>query len=294
MRREMDRRRRILPVTCLCLMATAACRTDPAMIRLMESRRIVADLHVQFTKAADAANRAVMADTDERSTTFARDADQAKQAVQAGVETLAPLLQGLRYDEEARLLQDFAATFTEYRALDRRILDLAVENTNTEAERLSYGAALEAADAFSDALEPLGREGVARDRWRAQAWAATAVARVREIQAIQAPHIASESDAAMGSLEQRMASAEAAARTALQTLTPLVAPAARGALIAASAALDRFARINTEIISLSRRNTDVRSLALTLNDKGKLTAECDERLRALGEALSKRQIGGTR
>jgi hypothetical protein len=41
------------------------------------------------------------------------------------------------------------------------------------------------------------------------------------------------------------------------------------------------------IIALSRRNTNVRSLALSLDEKRKLTGPCEETLRALQAALSK-------
>ncbi len=272
--------------------AAVGCSTSPAMDRHLEARRIAAELQVHFTKAAGAANKAVMADTDERSAAFARDAEQSTQAVQAGIDALRPLLEGLRYSEETQLLQEFSARFTEYRELDRRILALAVENTNLKAQRLSFGPAQEAADAFRDALEAL--PAAAGDRWRVQALVNGAVARVREIQAIQSPHIASDSDATMTSLEERMAAAEAGARAALDALSPLLPASTRPRFAAARAHLDRFVGVNAEIVILSRRNTNVRSLALTLNDKGRLTEACDERLQALQEALGKRQLGGTR
>ncbi len=293
MRKNTAGRRWAHLMVAIILMATVGCRTSPAMVRHMEARRIAAELRVHFTQATDAANKAVMADTDEMSTAFARDAEQAKQAVEAGITALAPEIQSLRYAEETQLLQEFAAKFAEYRELDRRILDLAVENTNLKAQRMEFGPAQETADAFRDALESLA-PGDATNRWRVQASVATAVARVREIQAIQAPHIASDSDTTMTSLEQRMAASEAAARAALETLAPLVGVAARARLAEARSDLDRFMGLNAKIVVLSRRNTNVRSLALTLNDKGKLTAACDERLQALQEALGQRQIGGTR
>jgi hypothetical protein len=50
---------------------------------------------------------------------------------------------------------------------------------------------------------------------------------------------------------------------------------------AAAAALDRFSAIHREIITLSRRNSDVRSLALSLGRKRMIVAQCDDQLRAL-------------
>lgn len=290
---DRRRRRSVCGLIAIGLIAMAGCTSTPAIVRLGEARRSAVELNLQFARATDAANKAVMAETDEASAAFARDAEQAKAAVTSGIATLDPLLKGLNYSEEAQILQEFAEKFTEYRELDARILTLAVENTNVKAQRIAFGPALATADAFRDALESLTPADAA-DAWRLKAVTATAVARTREIQAIQAPHIADANDAAMASLETRMGDAEKAARAALDALAHLVSPASRTRLAEARTSLDRFMELNAEIVSLSRRNTNVRSLALTLNDKGKLTADCEGRLHALTTALAARQLGGTR
>jgi hypothetical protein len=276
--------------------ATTGCMNAPetALERLSEANRLAADLLIQFTKAGDAANRAVMADTDEASVTFAREAEQATQAVQRDIDTLGPILVGLQYSSETHLLEEFSSRFAEYRALDRSILDLAVENTNLKAARLSFGPAQEAADAFRDSVEAVAPLAQANDAWRVKALIATAVASVREIQVLQAPHIAEADDAAMTRIEKRMVTSEAAARSALEMLASLVPPASRPRLAAATAALDRFTGLNTQIIALSRRNTNVRSLALSLGKKRMLSATCEDSLRALQDALAKRGFPATR
>jgi hypothetical protein len=269
------------------------CDVNTALDRVSQARHISADLLVQFTKAADAANRAVMADTDEASVAFAREAEQAKEKLQTDIDTLRPLLAGLNYADEGRLLQEFVNRFAEYRELDRRILDLAVENTNLKAQRLSFGPAQEAADSFRDSLRSVAPL-VPADKWRVEALAATAVATVREIQVLQAPHIADADEAVMTRMEKSMATSEAAARNALKTLSSLVEPKSQAQIAAARGALDRFMTVNQQIISLSRRNTNVRSLALSLNEKRKVIGECETSLHALRDALSKRGFTGTR
>ena len=89
-----------------------------------------------------------MTDTDEASSAAAREAEQAMQAVQQDVDTLQPILQALGYRDEIRHLETFKTRFTEYRALEADVLPLAVENTNIKAQRLSFGPAREAANAF--------------------------------------------------------------------------------------------------------------------------------------------------
>lgn len=272
------------------------CTTTPlntSLQRLLDATKLAADLEVQFTKAGDAANRAVMADTDETSVAFAREAEEATQAVEKDSAALRPLLTALEYSNELRLLDEFDQRFAEYRKLDRSVLDLAVENTNLKAQRLSFGPAQQAADAFQKSLDTLVPVSQG-DRFRVKALAATAVAAVRETQALQAPHIAESDDAAMTRIEARMMAVERVARDQLKMLAGLVAPGSRTQLTAASTALDQFMARNAEIIALSRRNTNVRSLALSLGQKRMLTATCEDSLRALQDALSKRGFSATR
>src|SRR5438105_2109310 len=55
-------------------LATGACGGNLTVLReQVEARRLASDLHVQFTKVSDAANRAVMADTDQASTDAAHE-----------------------------------------------------------------------------------------------------------------------------------------------------------------------------------------------------------------------------
>jgi len=290
----MPRRNRLIALVALAL---AGCAGDlkTSLEQLVEARRLAADLLVQFTKVVESGDRAVMADTDEASIASSRETEQTTQLVHRDADALKPVLAGLGYSQEARLLEDFQQRFSEFRALDTTILGLAVENTNLKAQRLSFGSAQQAADAFRDALEPITRSVPAQAPWRAAALAATAVAAVREIQVLQAPHIAEPEDAVMASLEQRMMTAEAGARAALEEMAGLLPSEVRPRLSAATAALDRFMSANAEIIRLSRRNSNVRSLALSLGQKRTLTARCEETLRSLQDALEQRKLnGGTR
>ena len=284
---------RCVAIVILAVSVAAGCRdvnVNAALAQLSQAQHLAGDLLAGFTKAADAANRAVMSESDAESVTYAREAEAAKQTVRKDIDALKPLLQDARYENEARLLQEFVTRFAEYEALDRRVLDLAVENTNLQAQRLSFGPAQAAADAFRDALQAVVPSGAATDTWRIKAVVASAVAAVREIQALQAPHIADAEDSNMAGLEQRMAAAETVARkdlATLQTLQTLLAPAARRHIADATSALDRFIGLNAQIVALSRRNTNVRSLALSLDQKRKLIGPCEETLRALRDGLNK-------
>jgi hypothetical protein len=177
--------------------------------------------------------------------------------------------------------------------LDAEILPLAVENTNLNAQRLSFGPAREASDAFRSALAAAAKSASAGAA-RAEALIAQAVAAVLDIQVIEARHIAESEDTAMSRVEAEMSAAEKIAGSRLETLKGLLGPAAQPHLTEAAAALDRFTTINAELVSLSRRNTNVRSLALSLGRKRTLTAACDDQLSALQEALNKHEFRATR
>jgi hypothetical protein len=276
--------------------AAAGCGkgSTPVLTQQIEARRLTSDLRVQFSKAAEASNRAVMADTDEASSASAREAGQATDAVQRDIDALQPLLQSLGYGDEIRNLEAFKTRFAEYRKLDADILPLAVENTNIKAQRLSFGPAQDAVGAFRQALGAAARTTAAKNSCCADALAAKATGAVLEIEVMQARHIAESDEAAMSRMEADMAASEATARQALGTLKGLLSPAAGPELAAAAAALDRFSAINTELLTLSRRNSNVRSLALSLGRKRTVTAECDDMLRALDQALARHDFKATR
>jgi len=259
-----------------------------------ESRRLAADLRLQFNQATDASNRAVMADTDAASTAFAGDAEKALQLVESDVAALLPLLRSLSLAKELQLLDEFGKHFAEYREVDRTILSLAVENTNLKAQALAFGSAREAADSFRDALGAVVSRVPSQQRCDVERLVAQATLAVREIQVLHAPHIAEPNDAAMTRMEQEMATLATSARLAVTSLTELVPADARPALTTARSAFDRFEDISRQIVALSRRNSNVRSLDLTLRAKPPLTAACEGSLRALQDLLAKEDIKATR
>jgi len=284
-----------LIVVSVAVLVAAGC-TPPrtSLEQLSQATMLAADLRVQFTKAGDAANRSVMADTDEASVTFAHEAEAATQDTQKDSAALRPLLMSLEYSQEQQILDQFDKQFADYRAVDRSVLGLAVENTNLKAQRLSFGPVHDAATAFQSAADAAAASAAQADRWHAQALATSAVAGVREIEVLQAPHIAESDDAAMTRMEASMAAAEKNVRASLTALSMLLPAASRSEVQPATMALDQFMTLNAQLIALSRQNSNVKSLALSLGKKRMLSASCDDTLRALQDALAKRGFSATR
>jgi hypothetical protein len=260
----------------------------------LETRRLVADLHVQFTRSADAANRAVMADTDDASIAAAGEARQATARVDRTTALLTPLLRSMGYSDELRHLEAFAARFVEYRRLEAEVLPLATENTNLKAQHLLFGPARAASDAIRQSLEAAGRTPRTGQGLEAQIWVQKAIVAALDIQVLLAPHIAAADDATMTSLEAEIDHRSEAARQALDRLSPLIAPQGTAHLDAARASSTRLAAVVREIVALSRRNSNVRSLALSLGRKRVVTVQCEEHLRALEAALQQHEFRATR
>lgn len=259
-----------------------------------EAKRLAADLRWQFNNASDASIRAVMADTDEASIAFAREAEQAKQATRNDATALAPLLRELGYTQEVRLLEQFGQHFAEYQTVDRKILELAVENTNLKAQKLSFGPARQAADTFRAALEALATTASPADRFRIESLVARAVLAMRELQVLHAPHIAESDDAAMERMEKEMSARLASIDEVLGGLSGLIERQSGVSLTPAIEALHRFKSVHTQIIILSRRNSNVRSLALALGQGRTLTTACDASIAALQQALTRERVNPTR
>jgi hypothetical protein len=274
--------------------AGASCRNvpDPTLVQLFEARRLAAELRAQLAQASDASDRAVMADTDEASIAFAKQAAQVTATVADEAAALLTRLQGLGYTAEAQTLNEFSDHFADYRKLDHDVLELSVQNTNLKAQRLSFGPVREAADAFCASVQSVVQGIAGKDHCGADAVATRAQLAVREIQILQAPHIAEADDATMTRIEAEMAARQTVARDALHALAKSAGGDAK--IAAATVALDRFEKISSELVALSRRNSNVRSLELALRRKPVLTAACDSSLAALEDALAKEGLGGTR
>lgn len=276
----------------VALAAQAGCAPASGTVleQLMDARARSAKMLLGLARSGEASNRAVMAGTDEVAAAAGDEARQALGDLDREAAAMQSLLESLRYRGESELLTEFKQRFAEYRKMNETILNLAVQNTNLKAQRLLFGPAHDAANALAAAVESTAARR-AQDEWQARAKAATMIAAVRTIQVLDGPHIAEADDAAMTRLETAMQAAEATARRTLNELNALAAPSGSDA---ATSALDQFMSAQTEIIRLSRANSNVHSLALSLGQMRKLLAACEQSLQSLEEALQSRHIGPSR
>jgi hypothetical protein len=278
------------------MLLLASCHGDPntRVLQLLETRRLAADLRIQLNRASDASDRAVLADTDEASISFGREADHLKEWIDRDFVDLEARVRDRGNAEEIEALAAFHRHFIEYEKVDHEILMLAVENTNLKARALLFGPARDEADAFRDALQAAAAAAPAKARATVDGLVAKALLAVRELQVLLAPHIAEADEAVMTRLEKEISVREGGARAAGKALAGLVDAKGKASVAAAAEALEKLAGISKEIVKLSRRNSNVRSLELALREKPTTTAACDDSLRALQDALAKEALPATR
>lgn len=255
---------------------------DTGYVQALRMTRLAHQMSEALHAAAQAEKQAVMAETDEASKDFANQAQNATSRV-------GELLREFKAmpkltSEESALIGRVETSFAEYRKVDEEVLGLAVQNTNLKALSLSFGTATSALSEMEQALTPLIAGPDAEQARQAQ----RALAEALRIQSLHGPHILEKTDARMDALDKDMAAADKAVRAALGRL---------GRNKAASVALasyERYWALTVEIQELSRQNTNVRSLALSLDRKVKVLATCDEALQALALSLGKSAAKATK
>jgi hypothetical protein len=252
---------------------------------------VLSAIRVHMIRSVGAEKSAVMADTDGASAAFAEESARWAEAVEKGIQEIDQLIETYPSEREVKLLKEFKGCWTEFHAIDRAVLEIAVQNSNLKAARLSFGAARDALTRFEGALAELmqGQEGGPICRLASHALAAAL-----NIQVLHAPHIASPSDEEMDGLEKTIRENDAMARRSLNALQPLVSPDRQPALGQAQAAYDEFAKVTASVIKLSRQNTNIKSLELSLNRKRNITSQCDEILTSLQDAVQSRSFKATR
>jgi hypothetical protein len=257
--------------------------------------RLVSAMLVNLQASSEAEKSAVMAETDEASQTYAEEAQQKAAAVEEDRRELSGLIAGKGQAEEEKLLSEFDAAWTQYKALDQEILGLAVENTNLKALRLSLGPAADALGRLDAALQQLAATATAAPASaEASSAALQAVVAAHKIQLLQSRHIAEPSDEEMDRMETEMSDLDKQASGALETLSKLIGSTQQEEMAQVQAAYQEFQKVQTQILELSRRNSNVRSLALSLGKKRMATASCTEALTALQKSIRSEKSSATR
>lgn len=262
---------------------------DIAIKSAFRAKRLesVEGMRAALFSASEAEKSAVMATTDQASQTFAEQSREASAMVEQRRDELGRLLETGGTRAERDLLSQFSRAFGECQRIDRELLDLSVRNTNLKAYGLAFGRAADALASMDGALSRILREGAASTGPEARhvmLLAADAQGRALRVQTLLPPHIFEESDVTMNEIEARMTDEDHQIRSDLDGLAALLGPGSPD-LEAAVSGYARFTELKAQILQLSRENTNVQSLIISLDQKRKAVQVCQDALNVLRRAI---------
>jgi hypothetical protein len=262
-----------------------ACNRQPALLRQVEKVGLVNSIQHRLLESVEDEKSAVLAVTDEESAEFAGRSKRSAEEIDRLKTRLAELIAVDERRDEVEKLAAFAVKWDELKAIDARLLDLAVANTNLKAAHLLAQEGSVALDRFITSVDAMMLACSDVGAVRPLATATTAVARIQSLLLV---HIPAASDAEMTTLETRIQGLGASVDAALREAAPLVPPTASSAATDAAQAWAEYQRIAAEVIRLSRLNTNVISVDVSIHEKRTATRAC---LDALGELRSAIQGG---
>ncbi len=261
-------------------------RYDTVIGNTVKVVEMISRMRINLLKSTDLEKGAVMAITDEESQALAEQSRRSADAVERDYHELKGLIDAAKIDKEMKLLKEFSDNWNNIRVIDKELLSLAVENTNIKAANLSYTAAAQAIATFERLLSEL-MDIPASDGERAQtaksAYQAATAAYI--IYSLEAPHINEAQDKKMDELETLMGMNETKVRNALGNLSRLADRQGKIIFNDALMAFSKFMEVHKEVVRLSRMNTNIKSLQLSLGRKRKAAAQCEEILNALQDTV---------
>jgi hypothetical protein len=268
---------------------------DPAAQLVFKAQRVdlVGRMQLDLASAAEAEKSAVVAITDQDSQTFADQARAASAKVDQERRELGELLRAGGTQGERELLAQFTEAFAEFQRIDNELLALAVKNTNLKAYGLAFGPAATALKEMNAALSRLvAANADSSEAKPTMLLAFGAQTSALRIQTLLPPHIAEENDKQMDELEALMATEDAQVRKSLDGLATLPKFSHDPELASATTRYAEFSKIKTQILALSRENTNVRSLSISLNQERRAMRLCQAALSALQHAILAEPIAG--
>lgn len=247
---------------------------------------LVAAMQVQLLKANEAEKNAVMAITDEDSEAYAGEARQAADALESSRKAIENLIKEGESQNEMKLLNEFNVCWLEYKKLDYTILDLAVQNTNLKAQKLSATQGAQEIKNLEASLQLLVQHGSNNMQCNETVIPAyNALTASFNVLALHQPHIEAADDQQMNKIENAIKSYDETAQKAFNTLIGREELTDNPDLKKAKAAYDKFMALTEEVIRLSRLNTNIKSAELSLGKKRLVSAQCQEILDILQKSV---------
>jgi hypothetical protein len=262
---------------------------------IAKKSRILSQMKEDLLLSVGAEKSAVLSESDEESKAFANQSRQAIAAVEKERKELGILIESSNNNDELKSLREFDQCWAEFLKTDQTILDLAVQNTNLKAVRLSLTEANDAAQRFVRDLSALIETGFPSGNCEEMVVPVLqAITACLHIHYLQMPHIRAAGDSEMDRIEADMRVDNAVVESSLSKLAGLAGEKEQPLLRNARRAYNDFIEVTITIVDLSRQNTNIKSMELSLGKKLAITAECEGILSALRELAQSRTFKATR
>lgn len=268
----------VMVVMAVMAVAVGACGKEPAIVRATQEVELIHAIQNALLKSVEAEKSAVLSTTDEESRALAMEAQRFATKINRLRRDLRQLVAADGQLRETAQLNAFDAAWGDFEDLDKRLLALAVANTNLKATRLSVSDGAMVLDRFVDALVEMQRASA--DSGLIRATLAASISALR-VQSLLMAHIPSPDDAEMTTLEKRIGELSEETDRQLAAVGEAAAPRPHEKLAEVTKTWSEYRRIVAEVLRLSRQNTNVLSFDVSVHEKRRVTKDCLAALAAL-------------
>jgi hypothetical protein len=256
---------------------------------------LLSTMRIHLLEAVEAEKNAVMAITDEASEGFAVQARKAADDVESSRKEIEAIIYQQKLPRETEILNDFNVCWSQFRKLDETILNLATQNTNLKAQKISATQGSQEMEHFEQSLNRIIHRNTNNNQSnKAVMLSYEALTDGLKIFALHKPHIEEADDQEMDKIEQSIKSYDESARKALGSLRRIADLRDSDDLNNAETAYERFMNLTGEVLRLSRMNTNIKSAELSLGRKSLISSQCQEILATLQETVQAPRFNATR
>jgi len=247
---------------------------------------LLSTMRIYLLKAIEAEKNAVLANTDEASEDFALRARHAAESIENSRKEIESIIHREKLPQEIEMINEFNVCWAQYRKLDETILDLATQNTNLKAQKISARQGAQEMERFEESLNHIiHRNTNGKQCNEAVMLSYESLTASLKIFALHKPHIEEADDQEMDKIEQLIKSYDESARKALGSLHKIIGLNDNENLKNAEIAYERFMNLTGEVLRLSRMNTNIKSAELSLGKKRLLSSQCQEILASLQKTI---------
>ncbi len=252
----------------------------------IEKGDLASMMRIHLLEAIEAEKNAVLAATDETSEQFADRARQAAGELENNRQVIESLIRQDNVTEEAKMLDDFNICWTQFKNLNETILNLATQNTNLKAQKISTIQGSQEMVHFEHSLRHIIGQNAGNSQCNnAVVLSYEALTAGLKILTLHKPHIEEADDQKMDDIEQSIKLYDSSARKALDSLHSMAGQCRIEELKNAETVYEQFMASTNEVLRLSRMNTNVKSAELSLGRKRLVSSQCLEVLTKLQDAV---------